>query len=244
MLAQHPDVQRQAREEAMAVTEEEMESGSFLVKLPYLGAVIKETLRLYPAVRSIPGRVTTRKIKLKSNGLEVPAGVALTSPSWVTARMVSVWGPDAREFNPSRFYRRSYDTKTGASTSPGGDESTRGTVKPKPSKPKPISASGSDVWGPLDGKYTVFGAGVRSCIGKNLSVLEMKTVLLLILRTFRLGKARNETVEGASKRHWQLEPPFMKTKPGYCVTLTLIPGTKAEDKSSASTDSHSDVQVG
>ena len=27
MLAQHPDVQRQAREEAMAVTEEEMESG-------------------------------------------------------------------------------------------------------------------------------------------------------------------------------------------------------------------------
>ena len=106
----------------MAVTEEEMESGSFLVKLPYLGAVIKETLRLYPAVRSIPGRVTTRKIKLKSNGLEVPAGVALTSPSWVTARMVSVWGPDAREFNPSRFYRRSYDTKTGASTSPENEQ--------------------------------------------------------------------------------------------------------------------------
>ncbi len=57
--------------------------------------------------------------------------------------------------------------------------------KTQPKSNKPITA-----WESLNYKFTTFGAGVRACIGRQLSIMEMKQLVFLLLLKFKF-----ETVE-------------------------------------------------
>eukprot|EP01063_Lacrimia_lanifica_P016111 TRINITY_DN22726_c0_g1_i1.p1 TRINITY_DN22726_c0_g1~~TRINITY_DN22726_c0_g1_i1.p1 ORF type:complete len:469 (+),score=148.68 TRINITY_DN22726_c0_g1_i1:59-1465(+) len=103
-LARHPEVQQKARAEAAAilaakpagegVTSEDLE------KLPYISAVINESLRLHPPVFNVPTRMAVADTEL--DGYAVPKKTIVSLHIGAINRHPSVWDrPD--EFDPSRF---------------------------------------------------------------------------------------------------------------------------------------------
>ncbi|KAF2171543.1 hypothetical protein M409DRAFT_63770 [Zasmidium cellare ATCC 36951] len=119
--------------------------------MPYLQAVIMETLRLHSAVGYIYPR-TVPKGGVQLSGRWFPAGTEVGVSAWALHRNPEVYGEDAEEFRPERFLDNS-------------------------SSKNPATQ--------LGGSFA-FGAGSRTCIGKNISLLEMSKVLPQIVRQFDL----------------------------------------------------------
>jgi cytochrome P450 len=86
LLAGHPEAQARARSEAA-------------VGRPYVEAVCRETLRLFPTAWFI-GRVPRRPIRLGSR--ELAAGTRIIASPYVLHRLPALW-PEAGEFRPERF---------------------------------------------------------------------------------------------------------------------------------------------
>lgn len=68
-------------------------------ELPYLDAVIKETMRLRPVIAAV-GRVLQEPRRI--GGWEIPAGTLVSPSIYLTHRNEKVW-PRASRFDPSRF---------------------------------------------------------------------------------------------------------------------------------------------
>ncbi|KAF9422810.1 hypothetical protein HW555_001594 [Spodoptera exigua] len=103
LLARHPDVQEKVYQECkdvfgdsnLPVTAEE------LSRLKYMGAVIKETLRLYP-----PGPILLRKVDndvVLPSGDTLPKGTGIFVSIFAANRNPRYWGDDADQFRPERF---------------------------------------------------------------------------------------------------------------------------------------------
>lgn len=102
LLAMHPDVQEKLYQEVSQVfptldTEIEYES---LNKLTYMERVIKETMRLCPAVPVI-GRQTREEVDIGEH--KIPAGMTLLISFYNLHRRKDIWGPNADKFNPDNF---------------------------------------------------------------------------------------------------------------------------------------------
>ncbi|KAF8064556.1 CYP3A10 [Scenedesmus sp. PABB004] len=78
-------------------------AGSFdpLKGLPFLGGVINEAMRLYPAGASASPRLTERPTRI--GPYLVPAGVTVFPSLFVINNFSGSWGADAREFRPQRW---------------------------------------------------------------------------------------------------------------------------------------------
>ncbi|XP_046670750.1 cytochrome P450 4C1-like [Homalodisca vitripennis] len=102
LLASHPDVQERAREEVKSVLGETDRDPTYqdLLNLRYLEQVIKETLRLYPAVPYI-GRKLFQDLTLPS-GYTIPSGAALSLFFYKIHRDPEVF-PEPEKFNPENF---------------------------------------------------------------------------------------------------------------------------------------------
>ncbi|RYO98648.1 hypothetical protein DL766_001052 [Monosporascus sp. MC13-8B] len=73
-------------------------------KLPYLQACIKEALRFYSPV-SMPLPRVAPQGGIVIGDRTFPAGTILSICTWVVHLSKEIWGPDAREFNPDRWFR-------------------------------------------------------------------------------------------------------------------------------------------
>jgi len=74
---------------------------SQIQNLPYLEAVLYETLRLYP-----PAAIELRQAvedDVLPNGVRVPAGTSVDYSPWLYGRSKYLWGPEPLKFDPSRF---------------------------------------------------------------------------------------------------------------------------------------------
>ncbi|KAG6538163.1 hypothetical protein ZIOFF_003274 [Zingiber officinale] len=99
-LINHPDILRKAQDEIEAVVgKKRLVQESDAANLPYLQAIIKETMRLHPSVPMIPRR-STRDTKIK--GYDVPANTTVFINLWAMGRDPEQW-PEPLEFRPERF---------------------------------------------------------------------------------------------------------------------------------------------
>ncbi|KAF4417289.1 Pisatin demethylase [Fusarium acutatum] len=116
--------------------------------MPYLQAVIKETLRIHPAVGTILPRVVPRG-GMELSGIYFPEGTEVGVNAWVLHYDKEIYGPDPEVFRPERWI---------------GDEKTS----------------------MMDSMMFAFGGGSRTCIGRNISLLELTKVVPQIVRKFDL----------------------------------------------------------
>ena len=71
--------------------------------LPFLQAVIKEALRMHPAVGLLLERVVPEGGFTLPNGVALEAGTVVGMNPWVAARDTAVYGADAETFRPERW---------------------------------------------------------------------------------------------------------------------------------------------
>ncbi|XP_061396688.1 probable cytochrome P450 4s3 [Musca vetustissima] len=96
-LSQNPEVQQEAYEECMALEGNEKDN------MPYLEAVIKETLRLYPSVPTF-ARCNTEDLQIGK--LTVPKGTNVSILAHILHRDETHF-PDPEKFDPQRFLDKS-----------------------------------------------------------------------------------------------------------------------------------------
>jgi len=102
-LCSNPQVVQKLRQEiATANIADEIISDREAKNLPYLQAVIKEGLRIFPPIaglmsKEVPAQGDTW------NGIFIPGGTRLGFSIWAITRRKDVWGADALEFRPERW---------------------------------------------------------------------------------------------------------------------------------------------
>ncbi|CCM00981.1 uncharacterized protein FIBRA_03029 [Fibroporia radiculosa] len=166
-LAHSPEVQQRLREELFSLLSENP-SMDELNELPYLDAVIRETMRVHAPVPST-SRIAAQDdvIPLETpvvdvngqvhNTLKVSKGNIIQIPILVLNRSKELWGEDAHEFKPERWITGIPDS---AKHIPG-------------------------VWGHM----LSFLGGPRACIGYRFSLIEMKALIFSLIRAFEFQPA-------------------------------------------------------
>ncbi|KAH7927983.1 cytochrome P450 [Leucogyrophana mollusca] len=171
-LACHPDAQERLRQEVQQVRAEKGDLDyDDLVNLPYLDAVCRETLRLYPPVTWV--HRTTRKDSVLPfgkpiRGLDgkemhdvlVPKGTTVIVSVLASNINPEIWGEDALEWKPERWLA-----------------------------PLPASVADAGIPGVFSHLMTFIGGG-RACIGFKFSQLEMKVVLSTLIESFKFTPSK------------------------------------------------------
>ncbi|RYO65006.1 hypothetical protein AA0113_g5602 [Alternaria arborescens] len=104
-LCQHPEVQTRLRQEIRTELPEALEPGGQISsteidRLPYLNAVLQETMRIFPPV-PLTLRETAQDTTIQNHF--IPAGTTVVICPWAINTSTHMWGPDARSFNPDRW---------------------------------------------------------------------------------------------------------------------------------------------
>ncbi|KAI0329990.1 cytochrome P450 [Cubamyces sp. BRFM 1775] len=196
-LTQAPEVQRKLRDElltlgAEAPTMDELNS------LPYLDAVVRETLRVYPPVPMsyrtaakdgiIPvSEPFTDRDGQVQDSIKISQGDGIDIPIISLNRSKKLWGEDALEFRPERW-----DNPPEAITGIPG------------------------VWSNL---LTFFG-GPHACIGYRFSLVQIKVLIFMLVRAFEFELA--VPVEDVQKRWGVVQRPLIRGAPGQSSQLPLF----------------------
>jgi cytochrome P450 len=99
LVGSHPDVQARATDEVDQVLAGRPPTADDVERLPYLGQVLKEALRLYPPAYATSRRLVDADVLC---GYEIPAGSDVAVYTWCTHRHPRHWDEPER-FDPDRF---------------------------------------------------------------------------------------------------------------------------------------------
>jgi len=177
VLAKKKDIQHQLREEIIEVFEgEKILDLDGLLELPLLDAFIKEVLRMYAPLMSMP-RVARKDTTipllhpvLAADGVTLLTEIHIKAGTTVQVAMsesnlnTKTWGSDARTFRLERWL-----------------------------EPLPDSVTGASIPGIYSHLMTFIG-GSRSCLGMRFAIYEMKVILGVLLNAFEFQPAPNCTV--------------------------------------------------
>ncbi|KAJ7227551.1 cytochrome P450 [Mycena rebaudengoi] len=166
LLAMHPNIQDRLRAEILAAPTELDHDA--LIALPYLDAVVREVLRLYPPASPVMFREALQNTVLPLstsmvgedgtpiNSITVPKGTTIYIAIAAANHNKRIWGADALEFIPERWTNGKADSVT------------------------------TKMCGVYGNTMTFLGGG-RSCIGFKFAELEMKVLACALLRTFKFS---------------------------------------------------------
>ncbi|KLO13381.1 cytochrome P450 [Schizopora paradoxa] len=196
-LAQHPGIQHRLREELLGVPTDTPTMDD-IQALPYLDAVLREALRLHPAVPLTSRRAAKDDIiplaepivdrsGQKTNEVRVGEGDLFFISITAVNRMTTLWGADADEFNPDRW------------------NSLPETATSIPS---------------VFANVLSFLAGSRSCIGYRFAVVEMKVILFALIRAFEFELAI--PAEEFTKRSMVVTRPYLKSEKSGRAQMPLF----------------------
>ncbi|WP_054774821.1 cytochrome P450 [Methylogaea oryzae] len=101
-LGRHPEVAQRLQDEIDSLGSDD--DIAAIQALPYLDAVVKECLRLYPAVPDVL-RMLAKPLQLR--GYEIPAGLNVAACSAVLHMNPDLY-PDPERFYPERFLEKTY----------------------------------------------------------------------------------------------------------------------------------------
>ncbi|KAH9204888.1 cytochrome P450 oxidoreductase [Leptodontidium sp. 2 PMI_412] len=150
-------------------------------RMPYFQAVLKEGMRMHPAV----GLLLERKVPENGAiiaGTWLPGGTTVGINPWVLHRNKRVFGEDADCFRPERWLE---------------------------ADPETLRA--------MDRSFLAFGSGPRTCIGKNISLLEMAKIIPQLLWTFEFELAEPE-------EEWKLLDMWFVKQTNFSLNLKARPG--------------------
>ncbi|KAH7388097.1 hypothetical protein KP509_16G057400 [Ceratopteris richardii] len=105
-LLRHPHILKKMQVElSLVVGSTRLVQESDVENLPYLRAVVKETMRLHPAVPLLLPHASTQQCQV--NGYDIPSGTQVYVNVWAIGRDPNVW-ENPLKFHPKRFL----DSKT------------------------------------------------------------------------------------------------------------------------------------
>ncbi|KAG2033844.1 cytochrome P450 [Suillus americanus] len=160
-----------------------------LMNLPFLDAVVRETLRLYPSLPVLGRRTTAASVPLQFPVRSVSGGgintISVAKHQTITISILNanhnqaVWGEDASEWKPERWLN---------STQAGVKDGVRYT-----------------------GAYSsmmTFLAGNRSCIGLKFAEMEIKDVLATLVSDIHFALPSEPDENGHVKEIYRKMPGF------------------------------------
>jgi cytochrome P450 len=139
-------------------------------KLPFMTRCIMETLRLWSPIPNGTYRELIEDdyiIGIDDKSVFVPKGAYIQIPNWSRHINSLLWGKDANIFNPYREFK--------------DDELWNNTI--------------INSYNPSSKRFSPFTYGPRDCIGKNFSQIEMRIILLHLLKhySFSLSEKQKDT---------------------------------------------------
>jgi hypothetical protein len=127
-------------------------------RLPYLDACIKESFRMHPAA-GLPLERIVPPSGAEIAGHFIPGGTIVGCSAWVIHRRPEIFGADVDAYRPERWL---IDASQGR-------EKEEARIKA------------------MEGTMFHFGMGARTCIGKNISLLEIYKLVPSMLRRFQVS---------------------------------------------------------
>jgi cytochrome P450 len=170
-----------ARDGTFSNVEDGIVTWSEAQTLPYLDACIKEAFRLHPAA-GLPLERIVPEPGVEIAGHYIKGGTIVGCSAWIIHRRKEIWGDDVDEYRPERWL-------TDADLSDKERVLQEAKVKA------------------MNGFLFQFGMGSRTCLGKNISLLEIYKLVPTMLRRFEVcypPKRRMESL-GANSGPKQIE---------------------------------------
>ncbi|KAJ7499846.1 cytochrome P450 [Mycena latifolia] len=199
-LAKQPEKQAKLREELIQFGATDPTWDQLVSALPYLDAVVLETLRLHP-----PLDVTTREAMvddvlpigepITTESGDVVNSIAVAKGSHVTVsircmnRSEVFWGPNAKEFEPERWL----------------------TLNEDPLRAKEIQGHRHLI---------TFLDGPRTCLGKSFALAEFKAALSVLIRNFTFEFPGGPETE-IGKHRGIITRPKVAGQPGANVPMKV-----------------------
>ncbi|CAE6513552.1 unnamed protein product [Rhizoctonia solani] len=164
ILSSNPEVQERLRNEVSECREEDV------LELPYLDAVVKEAMRLYPPATYLGRMCEEDTVVPLSYPVSTPSGTITSLPIKKGTRLAlsvvfsnrdeKIWGKRAGEFWPDRWLE---------SEQPGNSS---------------LQTAYSNL--------LTFGIGQYSCIGFKFAVMEIKVMIAQLLKSFKFEPSGEE----------------------------------------------------
>eukprot|EP00878_Enallax_costatus_P000623 GHUV01000725.1.p1 GENE.GHUV01000725.1~~GHUV01000725.1.p1 ORF type:complete len:552 (+),score=175.13 GHUV01000725.1:213-1868(+) len=203
-IAAHPDVQMKIKNELSAtgllhqgqancVTPRQL-AHEDLPRLPYLNAVIDETMRMYPVAATGSVRETTAPTQV--GPYKIPEGIVVWPMIYALQNSVQNW-EDPDKFVPERWLDNR-DCAYVSSSSEVGSTDTDKRVR----------------------RFAPFSDGLKNCLGQALGLMEVRTVLATLLSRFWFEMAPSMGKPEQVKKNQQIALT-LKMKEGLSLIALL-----------------------
>ncbi|KAJ3548445.1 hypothetical protein NM208_g992 [Fusarium decemcellulare] len=162
-LLQNPRTLRKLEEEILAANFDGTEIVSYnsARALPYLDAVVRESMRMHPGVGMLLERYVPESGLTLPNGSFVPPGASVGLSPYIIGRNKGVWGQDADDFRPERWLQR--------------DDEDSEVYQQRLRR--------------MNASDLTFGGGSRICIGRNIALLEVYKVVATLVSRYEISLA-------------------------------------------------------